>query len=222
MLPFMPVHTVTIADVLAFASQPSYVGPYQYQANLSVPVNSSAGSSQGNAPLTPLSEPPPFQVPPDIFQPRNDLQSNNSTCLVGSLLSLPFRFHELICTLSACTFENSSALSGGTVWLCHLYFRSAHANMVQSWPSDTPLYRCNAMHPFGLHDSIPWEAGQNAGMLSCCTWSLDVYPSTRWHCCRVKRQHHSSLCSGMNGMLIGAEGTGEALPLWRRWWCSHI
>lgn len=82
----------SLLRILPVALQPSYVGPYRYQANLSIPVNSSAGSNQGSTPLTPLFEPPPFQVPPDIFQPRNDLHSNNSTCLVGQLLSLPFYF----------------------------------------------------------------------------------------------------------------------------------
>lgn len=74
---------------LLLCLQPTFVGPYLYQANLSIPVNSSAGSGQGSAPLAPLTEPPPFQVPPDVFKPRNDLQDSNSSCLVGLLLGLP-------------------------------------------------------------------------------------------------------------------------------------
>ena len=38
-------------------------------------------------PLAPLALPPPIQVPPDIYQARNNLRANNSTCLVGILIS---------------------------------------------------------------------------------------------------------------------------------------
>lgn len=53
------------------ALQPALAGPGNFQGNLSIPVNSMSGSSQASAPLAPLSEPPPFQILPDIYQPRN-------------------------------------------------------------------------------------------------------------------------------------------------------
>lgn len=65
------------------ALQPALAGPGNFQGNLSIPVNSMSGSSQASAPLAPLSEPPPFQILPDIYQPRNNLTDINSTCLVG-------------------------------------------------------------------------------------------------------------------------------------------
>ncbi|CAL5222694.1 g5095 [Coccomyxa viridis] len=81
-LDLSPEEALAAKAIFGLEPKPTFVGPYLYQGNLSIPVNSSAGSDQGSAPLTPLTEPDPFQVPPDIFKACNDLQDNNSTCLV--------------------------------------------------------------------------------------------------------------------------------------------
>lgn len=67
--------------------QPDYSGPGQFQASPSLPINSTPAGNQDSVPLAPLALPPPIQVPPDIYQARNNLRANNSTCLVGILIS---------------------------------------------------------------------------------------------------------------------------------------
>ena len=62
--------------------QPNYSGPGQFQASPSLPLNSTPAGSQDSVPLAPLALPPPLQLPPDIYQARNSLRANNSTCLV--------------------------------------------------------------------------------------------------------------------------------------------
>ncbi len=83
--------------------QPQYAGPWDYQANLSIPVNSTLGGSQAGLPLAPVSFPPRLQLPPDIFVARNNLTAANSACLVcpanSSLLELSYAsaiLHSLI------------------------------------------------------------------------------------------------------------------------------
>ena len=62
--------------------QPQYAGPYDYQVNLSIPINSTSGGNQAGSPLAPVTFPPPLQLPPDIFEARNNLTAANSPCLV--------------------------------------------------------------------------------------------------------------------------------------------
>jgi hypothetical protein len=73
--------------------QPQYAGPYGYQANLSIPINSTAGGNQAGSPLSPVTFPPPLQLPADIFAARNNLTAASSTCLVCFADSLLLSSH---------------------------------------------------------------------------------------------------------------------------------